>query len=70
MGRLNKVWRSALLGLGVVALMLVSPVSLTGCGKKEAETSAEGYYEGPMKPKSERGVSPTQGGGASQVGGQ
>lgn len=69
---LNKLFgvvRSLLLGLGTLALLLTATVSLTGCGKKEEETSAEGYYEGPMKPKTERGISPTPGGAETQVGG-
>ena len=33
------------------AVMLVSGVLLTGCGKEEPKTSAPGYYDGPMKPK-------------------
>lgn len=69
MNKFIKVLRSVLLGLGTVALLLAPTVSLNGCGKKEAEPSAEGYYEGPMKPKTERGISPTPGGTETQVGG-
>lgn len=61
--------RSVLLGFGIVALLLTTAVCLNSCGKKEAESSAEGYYEGPMKPKTERGISPTPGGTETQVGG-
>jgi len=68
MGKLISIMRSALLGLGAIALLLTTTLSLSGCGKKE-ETSAEGYYEGSMKPKSERGISPTPGGTEGQVSG-
>ncbi len=67
--RLSKVARSLLLGLGTAAFLLTAATSLTGCGKKEEEASAEGYYEGPMKPKSERGISPTPSGAEPQLGG-
>ena len=68
MGKLISMMRSALLRLGAIALLLTTTLSLSGCGKKE-EPSAEGYYEGPMKPKSERGISPTPGGTEGQVSG-
>ncbi len=61
--------RSVLLGFGIVALLLTTVVCLNSCGKKEPQPSAEGYYEGPMKPKTERGISPTPGGAETQVGG-
>lgn len=69
MGKYIGVWRSVLLGLSMGILLLASALSLNSCGKKEPEPSAEGYYEGPMKPKTERGISPTPGGGETQVGG-
>ncbi len=69
MGKFTGIIRSLLLGLGAVAFLLTATVSLTGCGKKGEEASAEGYYEGPMKPKTERGISPTPGGSETQVGG-
>ncbi len=56
--------RKALKLLGLIAgvsLLVLNAFMLGGCGNKE-ETSAasEGYYEGPMKPKSERVGAPTQ----------
>ncbi|MCS7273684.1 MAG: hypothetical protein NZ550_06040 [Fimbriimonadales bacterium] len=52
--------RKALLWLLAVS---VSATLLAGCGK-QGQQAAEGergyYYEGPMKPKSERGVRPTE----------
>jgi len=38
----------ALIGL----LLLPSAILLTGCGSKEPEPSAPGYYSGAMQPKS------------------
>jgi hypothetical protein len=36
-----------------IASFMITGLLLTGCGKKEPEPTASGYYEGPMKPKSE-----------------
>jgi|SwirhisoilCB3_FD_contig_21_33647023_length_269_multi_3_in_0_out_0_1 hypothetical protein len=36
-----------------VAVVSFSATILGGCGKKEEAPSAQGYYSGPMKPKSE-----------------
>jgi uncharacterized lipoprotein len=53
--------------LGIVALLSVLvALSLSACsGGSNQEKQAEGYYEGPMQPKSERVGSPGQ-----QQGGQ
>jgi hypothetical protein len=53
--------------LGIVALLSVLTVfSLSACsGGSDQEKQAEGYYEGPMQPKSDRVGSPGQ-----QQGGQ
>ncbi len=46
----------------VLSLLWLLPlaVGMTACGKKE-EPQAEGYYEGPMLPKSQRSGGPAQG---------
>ncbi|MDW8107219.1 MAG: hypothetical protein RMK45_07060 [Armatimonadota bacterium] len=57
--------RKALLWLSAIS---VSATLLAGCGKQEQQASESErgyYYEGPMKPKSERGVR-----AGEQVGGQ
>ena len=48
--------------LGIVALLSVLvALSLSACsGGSNQEKQAEGYYEGPMQPKSERVGSPGQ----------
>lgn len=52
--------RAILLVLSLLWLVVIG-LSLTACGKKE-EPQAEGYYEGPMLPKSQRtGTGPAQG---------
>ncbi|MCS6831541.1 MAG: hypothetical protein RMM08_10660 [Armatimonadota bacterium] len=52
--------RAVLLVLGVLWLALMG-LNLTACGKKE-DPAAQGYYEGPMLPKSQRtGSAPAQG---------
>ncbi len=50
------VKRVALVILSLLWLVTMG-LSLTACGKKE-EPQAEGYYEGPMLPKSQRTGSP------------
>lgn len=57
---MRKTLRKAL--LGATALLSVLMVfSLSGCsGGSDQEKQAEGYYEGPMQPKSERVGSPGQ----------
>lgn len=46
----------------VLSLLWLVPlaVGMSACGKKE-EPQAEGYYEGPMLPKSQRTGGPAQG---------
>jgi uncharacterized lipoprotein len=57
--------RRALL-LGTALLSVLVALSLSACsGGSNQEKQAEGYYEGPMQPKSERVGSPGQ-----QQGGQ
>jgi hypothetical protein len=57
--------RRALL-LGTALLSVLVALSLSACrGGSDQEKQAEGYYEGPMQPKSERVGSPGQ-----QQGGQ
>jgi uncharacterized lipoprotein len=57
--------RRALL-LGTALLSVLTVFSLSACsGGSDKEKQAEGYYEGPMQPKSERVGSPGQ-----QQGGQ
>ncbi|MCL6473852.1 MAG: hypothetical protein K6U75_02180 [Firmicutes bacterium] len=60
MNRWRAVKRWGLLVAGV-AWVLTMGVGITACGKKE-DPQAEGYYEGPMLPKSQRGA-PTPAGG-------
>ncbi|MCS6949402.1 MAG: hypothetical protein RMM06_05930 [Armatimonadota bacterium] len=53
--------RVALFGLSLLWLLCVG-LNLTACGKKEEDPAAQGYYEGPMLPKSQRtGSTPAQG---------
>jgi hypothetical protein len=57
--------RRALL-LGTALLSVLTVFSLSACsGGSDQEKQAEGYYEGPMQPKSDRVGSPGQ-----QQGGQ
>ncbi|MGC8783193.1 MAG: hypothetical protein ACP5RN_02225 [Armatimonadota bacterium] len=51
--------RAILLVLSLLWLVVIG-LSITACGKKE-DPKAEGYYEGPMLPKSQRGSTPAQG---------
>jgi uncharacterized lipoprotein len=52
--------------LGTALLSVLTVFSLSACsGGSDQEKQAEGYYEGPMQPKSERVGSPGQ-----QQGGQ
>ncbi len=54
MFRFARWMRKALGGVAILGLVL-GMASLAGCGQKaEEEKQAEGYYEGPMQPKSER----------------
>ncbi len=53
MNRWRAVKRLGLLVAGVVWVLTVG-VGIAACGKKE-DPKAEGYYEGPMLPKSQRG---------------
>ncbi len=48
--------RGILIGLSLLWLVTIG-LGMTACGKKE-DPQAEGYYEGPMLPKSERSGSP------------
>lgn len=60
-----KTLRQMLLGLTALLSVLMA-FSLSACsGGSNEEKQAEGYYEGPMQPKSERVGSPAQ-----QQGGQ
>lgn len=52
--------RVLLLVMSLLWLVVIG-LSITACGKKE-EPQAEGYYEGPMLPKSQRTGAPAQGG--------
>ncbi len=56
---LRKLGRLTTLVLGSLALVLAMG-SLTACGSSQEEKQAEGYYEGPMAPKSERVGTPGQ----------
>jgi hypothetical protein len=58
MGRTGRRWW---LLVASIAWVLVIGLSFTACGKKE-DPKAEGYYEGPMLPKSQRGGPPATGG--------
>ncbi len=51
--------RVLLLVMSLLWLVVIG-LSITACGKKE-EPQAEGYYEGPMLPKSQRTGTPAQG---------
>lgn len=51
--------RVLLLVMSLLWLVVIG-LSITACGKK-AEPQAEGYYEGPMLPKSQRTGTPAQG---------
>jgi len=47
--------------LGTALLSVLVALSLSACsGSSNEEKQAEGYYEGPMQPKSERAGSPGQ----------
>jgi uncharacterized lipoprotein len=62
---MRKALRKALLG-ATALLSVLTVFSLSACsGGSDQEKQAEGYYEGPMQPKSERVGSPGQ-----QQGGQ
>jgi uncharacterized lipoprotein len=62
---MRKTLRKALLG-ATALLSVLTVFSLSACsGGSDKEKQAEGYYEGPMQPKSERVGSPGQ-----QQGGQ
>jgi uncharacterized lipoprotein len=62
---MRKTLRKALLG-ATALLSVLTVFSLSACrGGSDQEKQAEGYYEGPMQPKSERVGSPGQ-----QQGGQ
>ncbi len=51
--------RAVLLVLSLLWLVVIG-LSITACGKKE-DPKAEGYYESPMLPKSQRAGTPAQG---------
>ncbi len=55
----RKLGRLATFVLGSFALILALG-TLSACGSNPEEKQAEGYYEGPMQPKSERVGSPGQ----------
>lgn len=60
MRKLTRLLQKTLGGMALLGLVL-GMVSLSGCAQKaEEEKQAEGYYEGPMQPKSERVGSPGQ----------
>jgi uncharacterized lipoprotein len=62
---MRKTLRKALLG-ATALLSVLTVFNLSACsGGSDQEKQAEGYYEGPMQPKSERVGSPGQ-----QQGGQ
>jgi hypothetical protein len=62
---MRKTLRKALLG-ATALLSVLTVFSLSACsGGSDKEKQAEGYYEGPMQPKSDRVGSPGQ-----QQGGQ
>lgn len=61
---MRTIFRQMLLGLTAL-LGVLMVFSLSACGGSSEEKQAEGYYEGPMQPKSERVGSPAQ-----QQGGQ
>lgn len=57
---MRKTLRKALLG-ATTLLSVLAVFSLSACsGGSDQEKQAEGYYEGPMQPKSERVGSPGQ----------
>lgn len=58
---MNRSRRNLVALVSVLGLLVLLPVLLAGCQKKE-EPNAPGYYTGPMKPK---GTTP----GAGQKGG-
>lgn len=55
----RRMVRVLLLVMSLLWLVVIG-LSITACGKKE-EPQAEGYYEGPMLPKSQRTGTPAQG---------
>lgn len=57
---MQKTLRKVLLG-ATTLLSVLAVFSLSACsGGSDQEKQAEGYYEGPMQPKSERVGSPGQ----------
>lgn len=57
---MRKTLRKVLLG-ATALLSVLTVFSLSACsGGSDQEKQAEGYYEGPMQPKSERVGSPGQ----------
>lgn len=57
-----RMWFARVMVVVVALLWGLAVVGTTGCGKKEEDPAAQGYYEGPMLPKSRRtGSAPGQG---------
>ncbi|MCS7190933.1 MAG: hypothetical protein NZ843_04965 [Fimbriimonadales bacterium] len=56
---MRTISRKMLLSVAALASMLLG-LSLSACGSSGEEKQAEGYYEGPMQPKTERVGTPGQ----------
>lgn len=56
---MRRTLRRMLLGVASLASVLMM-LGLSACSSAPEEKQAEGYYEGPMQPKSERVGSPAQ----------